>query len=114
MPSASGSLRPVACGLRPAVAWGTKDRVAELFGDGCTDLQTVSRTCAWRFPSAAACLEYFQTWYGPVIAAFSAVGEPGRPQLEAELISVFQSHNTSGDQTLAMDVAYLEVVGIRV
>lgn len=58
------------------------------------------------------CLEYIQAWYGPVLAAFTAVGDDGREQLEADLLSVFESRNTADDGTLAMDVAYLKVVGV--
>jgi SAM-dependent methyltransferase len=100
-------------GLQPAVAWGTRDRLAELLGPHCSDLRVTRRTCAMRFPSARTCMEYFRTWYGPTLAAFAAVGEAGRDQLERELVEVYDSHNTTTDGTLAMDVAYLEVVAVR-
>ncbi len=100
-------------GVRPAVVWGSEERVAELLGGGCRELRTARRTSAWRYPSAEACLAYFQAWYGPVLAAFTAVGDAGREDLEAELVSMFWSHNIADDGTLAMDVTYLEVVGIR-
>lgn len=72
-------------GVRPAVAWGSEERVTELLGAGCRELRTARRTCPWRYPSAETCLAYFQTWYGPVLAAFTAVGDAGRGDLEAEL-----------------------------
>lgn len=100
-------------GVLPAVGWGTEDRVAELLGPSCGDLRTSRQTCAFRFPSAQACLEYFRTWYGPTVAAFGAVGDAGRAQLEADLVAVFEGHGTATDGTLAMDVSYLEVVGVR-
>ena len=100
-------------GVQPAVAWGDPERVAELLGAGCSDLQMSRRTCPWRFPSPAACLDYFRTWYGPTVAAFAAVGDEGREPFEDELRGVFETHNLAGDGTLAMDVAYLEVVGVR-
>ena len=100
-------------GVQPAVAWGTENRIAELLGPGCRDLRTTRRTCAWRFPSAAACLAYFQAWYGPVVAAFTAVGDEGRPAFESDLLAVFDGANTTDDGTLAMEVSYLEVVGVR-
>ncbi|HEU0100879.1 MAG TPA: class I SAM-dependent methyltransferase [Mycobacteriales bacterium] len=100
-------------GVRPAVAWGTEDRVSELLGPHCELIRSTPRTCAFRFPSAPACMDYFRTWYGPTVAAFSAVGEAGRETLEAELVAVYDKHNTASDGTCAMDVAYLEVIGIR-
>ena len=100
-------------GLQPAVAWGSEERVTALLGAGCRELRTNRRTCAWRYPSTEACLAYFQAWYGPVLAAFTAVGDAGRADLEAGLLSMFAGHNTADDGTLAMDVTYLEVIGVR-
>jgi SAM-dependent methyltransferase len=100
-------------GVRPAVAWGEEGRVTELLGGSCSELRTSRETCAWRFASTQACLEYFRTWYGPTVAAFRAVGEEGRPQLEAELHAVFDGHNRATDGTMAVDVTYLQVVGVR-
>lgn len=42
-----------------------------------------------------------------------ADSQPVGQHLEADLLSVFESRNTADDGTLAMDVAYLEVVGVR-
>jgi SAM-dependent methyltransferase len=100
-------------GLLPPVTWGTEDRVAELLGPHCLDLRTTHQTCAFRFPSALACMDYFRTWYGPTAAAFASVGETGRGELEDELVAVFEKHGTATDGTCAMDVSYLEVVAIR-
>ena len=100
-------------GLLPPVAWGSEERVRELLGPHCSDVRTQRRTCPWRFPSAAACLEYFRTWYGPLVAVFSAVGEDGRERLEGELVELFDSYSTATDGTMAADVAYLQVVALR-
>jgi ubiquinone/menaquinone biosynthesis C-methylase UbiE len=108
-----GRYVPPPQGVLPAVVWGTEDRVAELLGRHCRELRTTRQTCAFRFPSAQACLEYFRTWYGPTVAAFNAVGDAGRAGLEADLLAVFEDHGTATDGTSAMDVAYLEVVAVR-
>lgn len=100
-------------GVLPAVAWGSEDRVRELLGPACDDLRMTRGTCPIRFPSSEACTDYFRTWYGPTVAAFSAVGEAGAEQFARELAGVFEQHNTATDGTLAMDVVYLQVVGTR-
>ncbi len=100
-------------GVRPAVAWGDEERVRELLGPGCSSLRIERHTCAFRFPSTQAVVDYFRTWYGPTAAAFSAVGEDGRRALEDALAAAFDAHNTATDGTFASDVAYLEVVGVR-
>lgn len=108
-----GSRVPPPQGVLPAVAWGAPERVRELLGSGCSELRLERRTYPWRFPTTMACLEYFRTWYGPTVAAFAAVGQDGRADLESELVAVFDGHNTSGDATFAAEVAYLEVIGTR-
>jgi len=100
-------------GVLPAVAWGTEERVRELLGPYCRELRVTRETCAFRFPSAHACMEYFRTWYGPTVAAFGAVGDDGRAGLEADLVAVYEQHGSATDGTLAMDVPYLEVVAVR-
>ena len=100
-------------GFRPAVAWGTEERVAELLGRHCADLRVTRQTCPFRFLSAEACMDYFRVWYGPTVAAFRAVGDAGQAQLAQELVEVYEGHNTASDGTLAMDVAYLEIVATR-
>jgi len=108
-----GQRVPPPQGVQPAVAWGEPDRVRELLGSFCSDLQTTRKTCAWRFPSSRACLDWFRTWYGPTVAAFATVGPDGQEELGEELVRVFDSHNTTDDGTLAVDVAYLEVIARR-
>lgn len=108
-----GRYVPPPAGVLPAAAWGTEERVGELLGPACADLQTVGQTCAFRFPTAAACTDYFRTWYGPTLSAFGAVDDADRAGLDADLTDVFEKHNVATDGTLAMDVTYLEVVGVR-
>ncbi|MDQ6936416.1 MAG: class I SAM-dependent methyltransferase [Actinomycetota bacterium] len=108
-----GRYVPPPPGVLPAVAWGTADRVGDLLGRYCDDLRATRQTCPFRFPSARACLDYFRTWYGPTVAAFGAVDDATRTELETELIAVFERHSNAQDATLAMDVAYLEVVAVR-
>jgi SAM-dependent methyltransferase len=104
---------PPPAGVQPAVLWGSEARVADLIGPRCKDLRMTRQTCPWRFPTPQACVEYFRTWYGPTVAAFTAVGDAGRGALEADLRGVFEKHNTATDGTMAVEVAYLEVVGVR-
>jgi hypothetical protein len=100
-------------GVRPAVAWGDEERVTELLGPHCSTLQFSRQVCPFRFPSTDACVEYFRTWYGPTVAAFQAVGEDGRAQLESELAAMFAAHDCASDATLGMDVEYLEIFAVR-
>lgn len=110
---AVGKRVPPPQGVQPAVAWGSEQRAGELLRPGCSDLRLEGRTYPWRFPSTQACLEYLRTWYGPTVAAFAAVGDEGRQGLEADLMAVFDGHNTTDDGTFAAEVTYLQVLGTR-
>ena len=100
-------------GVQPAVAWGDPERVTALLGPHCRELRATRRAFPWRFPSPEHCLEHFRTWYGPTVAAFRAVGEQGEADLGRELLEAFARHSTASDGTMAAEVAYLQVVGVR-
>jgi SAM-dependent methyltransferase len=108
-----GSHVPPPQGLRPPVLWGSQDRVRELLGEGCAALGLTLRSQPMRFPSPAAFVDHFRTWYGPTVAAFAAVGADGGRRLEEDLVAMLGRHNTADDGTLVMDVEYLEVVAVR-
>ena len=108
-----GSRVPPPQGVLPAVAWGDPERVQELLGRGCSDLRLDRLAFPWRFATTMACLDYFRTWYGPTVAAFTAVGDDGRADLESELVGMFDRHNTATDGTFATEVTYLQVIGTR-
>ena len=52
-------------GLTPPVAWGTEDRLRELFGDGISDLRCERRIFYQRFVSADQFIAFFKEWFGP-------------------------------------------------
>ncbi len=110
---AVGKRVPPPPGVQPAAAWGSEQRVTELLRPGCSDLRLDRRTYAWRFPSTQTCLDFFRTWYGPTVAAFAALDDDGRQGLEADLMVVFDSHNSTDDGTFATEVTYLQVLGTR-
>lgn len=104
---------PPPAGVRPAVAWGDEAVVRALLGRGCSSLAVTPRTFPWRYPSAEACAEHFRAYYGPVNAAFAAVGAEREDALLADLVALFDRHSTATDGTMAAEVGYVEVVGVR-
>ncbi len=104
---------PVPEDLRLPVQWGRPERVQELLGPGCVKLRTQRCTAPWRFRSSRAAMEHFRDHYGPVLGAFVLVGEEGREELEDDLITALERRNTATDGTLATEVDYLQVVGVR-
>jgi ubiquinone/menaquinone biosynthesis C-methylase UbiE len=100
-------------GVLPPVLWGTEERLRELFGDGVSELTVTQRHFNFRYPSPEAWLEFFRTYFGPMIMAFARVGDEGAPALENDLLEYMRGANRAGDAALVAPAEYAEVVGIR-
>lgn len=97
-------------GVSPPVLWGTEERLRDLFGSGITELVLNDRELIFRYHSPEQWLEYFKTYFGPMIMAFARVGEEGAPALEADLLDMVRGANRAGDAALVGPAAYVEVV----
>jgi ubiquinone/menaquinone biosynthesis C-methylase UbiE len=100
-------------GLDPPVAWGSEDRVRELFGDEISELSLVPRVSVQRFFSAEHYLTFFRTYFGPTIAAYERVGPDGEEALTADLEAWVGRHNRAGDRAAVLESEYTEVVATR-
>lgn len=107
---ATASHVPQPPGLRPAVAWGTEQRLRELFSDRITNLRVVRRQYTFRYHSPDHMLEYFRTWYGPTKMAFNSLDEDGQRLLADDLREVYLTHNRASDGTLVAPSDYAEIV----
>jgi SAM-dependent methyltransferase len=95
-------------GLVPPAMWGTEDHLRKLFpGAG---IELIPRESRVALPSVDFWLEFFRRWFGPTVKAFEAVGPEGAPALEADMKALANRHNVSGDDTLIMRQAYVEVI----
>jgi ubiquinone/menaquinone biosynthesis C-methylase UbiE len=100
-------------GVKPPVLWGTEERLQELFGDGVSEFTVNQRYWNFRYQSPEAWLEFFKTFFGPMITAFERVGEEGAAALENDLLEVMRSGNQAGDDALVVPAEYSEVVAVR-
>lgn len=104
-----GKYVPPAPGIKSPAMWGNRDHLNMLFGGGAT-IATQSRYFAFRYKSPQHWLEVFRGYYGPVLKAFAAIGEPERAALEADLLTLIGQFNTAKDGTMVAPSEYLEVV----
>ena len=109
----TSSHAPLPPGLTPPTAWGTEERLRELFGDGISDLRIEPRLFHQRFLSADHFIDFFREWFGPTKMAFERVGEDGAKSLEADYRDMLETHNVAGDHGLIAPAEYLEVVATR-
>jgi ubiquinone/menaquinone biosynthesis C-methylase UbiE len=100
-------------GVQPPVLWGTEDRVRELFGDGVSELELTKREVKMRHYSPETWLEYFRTYFGPMVMAFERVGEDGAQALSDDLLELMRSSNIAGDAALVTPAEYAEIVALR-
>jgi ubiquinone/menaquinone biosynthesis C-methylase UbiE len=108
-----GRYVPPAPGLRSPAAWGTEERLSELFEDDAGEIRAVRRQFTFRYRSPLHWLEVFRTWYGPIHRAFSSLPPDGQQALERDLTALMQSLNAARDGTLAVPATYLEAVVVR-
>ena len=71
------------------------------------------RSYIFRYPSARHFVEYFRSYYGPMLKAFESLDLGGQEALAEDLKELLEHWNTSGDAALIVPSDYLEVVAVR-
>jgi SAM-dependent methyltransferase len=104
---------PAGPGPRP-IAWGTPERIRELFGDRLRDVRFRVRSTDLCGSSAAERVEFNRLHMGPTRAAFARLDPAARERLAGALAADLQRFNRATDGTLVAPSEYLEVVGERV
>jgi hypothetical protein len=84
-----------------------------LFGAQAASIRTEPRAFMFRYRSAAHFVDVFRTYYGPVLKALSALDEPRRASLVADLDQLIGRLNRARDGTMVVPGEYLEVVVIK-
>ena len=100
-------------GIPSPLAWGTAERLRELFGDGVADLRVERRLSRQPFRSADHYIEFFRTYFGPTQMAYERVGPEGEQALTDDLKEFLESANTAGDRAMVLEAEYLEVLATR-
>jgi SAM-dependent methyltransferase len=103
---------PPPSGARSPALWGTRARLDELFGPHAS-IAAAERQFTFRYRSPAHCLEVFRTTYGPVLKTFAALGPDAQAALKHDLLDLIARFNRSGDASMVVPSAYLEVVVTR-
>jgi SAM-dependent methyltransferase len=107
-----GRYVPPPAGVSSPLAWGTEERLAELFGDEIQKLEAPGRHFVFRYRSAQHWLDPFRAYYGPTLKAFAALDGEAGAELERELLALAEHANTS-TTALRIPSEYLEAVATR-
>lgn len=108
-----GKYIPPPAGVKSPALWGTKQRLEELFGNTAQEIRTSRHDFTFRYRSPAHWLDVFRTYYGPMNKTFGALDTEKQAAFAQDLMSLMESLNRSGDDTLVLPSEYLEVVIIR-
>jgi len=104
---------PPAPGAKSPALWGTRARIAELFGPHAASIASAQRNFVFRYRSPAHWLEVFKTYYGPVLKTFAALEPAAQAALERDLLALIDGFNRSGDSSMIVPSEYLEIVITR-
>lgn len=101
---------PPPAGLMPPTKWGTEEYLRDLFGDRVTFTRTKKRLTNFRHESVDHWLDFFRTFFGPMVKAFERLEGEQRDAFTTELKALAVEFNQADDGTLVIPGEYLEVV----
>jgi SAM-dependent methyltransferase len=105
-----GKYVPPAPGVKSPALWGTQPRMQELFNDRVSSIRATHRDFIFRYRSPQHWLDVFRSYYGPMNKTYAALDAAQQDSLTRDLMDLMRRHNRSGDETLVLPSAYLEVV----
>jgi hypothetical protein len=108
-----GKHLPPPAGAKSPALWGTKARLDEMFGQAATVIIAKPRHFMFRYRSAEHFVDFFKTYYGPVLKAFGALDSAGQQSLHDDMIALIGRMNEADDGTMVVPGEYLEVVIVK-
>ncbi|MBX3607889.1 MAG: methyltransferase domain-containing protein [Piscinibacter sp.] len=101
---------PPPAGIESPALWGTRARIAELFGSEAAAIEIEPRHFQFRYRSPQHFVDIFRTYYGPVLKAFAALDTNGQKALADDLTALIARFNGARDGTMVASAEYLEIV----
>lgn len=100
-------------GAKSPALWGTRARIAELFGPHAASVKSAQRDYTFRYRSPQHWLDVFKTYYGPLLKTFAALEPAAQSALERDLIALIAQFNRAADRSMVVPSEYLEIVITR-
>ena len=108
-----GKYLPPPAGARSPALWGTRARIAEMFGPSALAIKAEPRHFVFRYRSPEHFLEIFKNYYGPMLKAFAALDAANQQGLRDDLLALIGRLNRAEDGTMVVPSEYLEIVITR-
>lgn len=100
-------------GLVSPGAWGTEERLRELFGDRVLSLETRQERVEICYYDTTGLFELFREWFGPVSTVWHTLDESQQEEFRNSWIALADEFNVAGDGTCEMPFEYLEIVAVK-
>ena len=100
---------PPAPGVASPLLWGQPAHLKQLFGKDAS-VAGEAKNFVFRYKSPTHWVEFFRTYYGPVLKAFAVVDAAKQKTLEADILTLIGEFNAAKDSTAVIPSEYLEVV----
>jgi SAM-dependent methyltransferase len=94
---------------RSTCAWGTPERLQELFGV-YGNVWSTTKKIAFRARTPMDWVDKLRTSYAPVIRAFAPLDAAGKRELRTALLTLVTKFNRAKDAGMVVDAQYLEVI----
>jgi SAM-dependent methyltransferase len=104
-----GKYLPPPPGAKSPALWGTRARLAEMFGSAASEVKAETRHFNFRYRSPGHFLDVFETYYGPMHRAFAALDPQRQTELRNDLNALVVRMNRASDGTIIVPSEYLEV-----
>jgi ubiquinone/menaquinone biosynthesis C-methylase UbiE len=108
-----GTHLPPPAGVKSPALWGTRARIAELFGSNAETITAEPRSFVFRYRSPEHWLKIFSMYYGPLLKAFGALEPSKQLALSADIMALIGRFNRAKDGSAVIPSEYLEVVVTR-
>ncbi|WP_411280504.1 class I SAM-dependent methyltransferase [Gemmatimonas sp.] len=105
-----GRFIPPAAGVKSPSLWGNAAHLEDLFAGKVKAIHATERQFTFRYRSPLHWIEVFRTYYGPMNRTFGALDATQQAAFTEALLEMMAERNVSGDDTLVLPSAYLEVV----
>jgi ubiquinone/menaquinone biosynthesis C-methylase UbiE len=108
-----GKYLPPPAGAKSPALWGTRNWLIDKFGPAAASISAEPRDFNFRYRSPQHFVDFFKTYYGPMLKAFGALDAEKQKTLNADLIALIESLNIAKDGTMVVPSEYLEVVIVK-
>lgn len=105
-----GKHAPPPAGVQSPALWGTKERLAEMFGGRAATIEMTSRMFNFRYRSPDHFMDVFTNLYGPVHKAFASLETSGQESLRKDILTLVDMFNVATDETMIVPAEYAEIV----